>query len=212
MQKAVEFLYNAVPKFEGVIAEKRVYIFKGSSASTALLSPLYKQKVGKNGPVVSSKEEAEDLLTDMLDEGIFLRAAPIQNSIRFFEPDVSRDWSEDAFYVWIYEGSQLKTILGGAGLLVLALTFVMFPLWPGTLRTIVWYLGMLLVAFIVFLFVTAIVRLIVYAITAIVMKPGIWIFPNLFEDVGFFDSFVPLWEWDKGGSGNSASAVKPKAE
>ncbi|KAF9326081.1 Translocation protein S62 [Podila minutissima] len=25
--------------------------------------------------------------------------------------------------------------------------------------------------------------------------PGIWIFPNLFEDVGFVDSFIPLWGW-----------------
>ncbi|KAJ2561930.1 Translocation protein S62 [Coemansia sp. RSA 1836] len=25
---------------------------------------------------------------------------------------------------------------------------------------------------------------------------GLWIFPNLFEDVGFFESFVPLYGWE----------------
>ncbi|KAJ2101225.1 Translocation protein S62 [Coemansia sp. RSA 922] len=25
---------------------------------------------------------------------------------------------------------------------------------------------------------------------------GLWIFPNLFEDVGFFESFVPLYAWE----------------
>jgi translocation protein SEC62 len=26
-------------------------------------------------------------------------------------------------------------------------------------------------------------------------KPGVWLFPNLFADVGFIDSFIPVWGW-----------------
>jgi len=43
----------------------------------------------------------------------------------------------------------------------------------------------------------AVVRLVLYVITMIVVPPGIWIFPNLFEDVGIIESFIPFWEWDK---------------
>jgi len=40
------------------------------------------------------------------------------------------------------------------------------------------------------------VRLIFYIITVVVTPPGIWIFPQLFADVGFVDSFIPFYEWD----------------
>jgi len=41
----------------------------------------------------------------------------------------------------------------------------------------------------------AIVRLILFLVTIVAASPGIWLYPNLFEDVGFFDSFKPLWAW-----------------
>lgn len=73
---------------------------------------------------------------------------------------------------------------------------VMFPLWPPTLRLGVWYLSIAVLGLIGLFFVIAILRLIFWLITIVVAKPGIWIFPNLFEDVGFVDSFIPLWAWD----------------
>ena len=44
-------------------------------------------------------------------------------------------------------------------------------------------------------FAMALVRLIVFVATVFTIPPGLWIFPNLFEDVGFFDSFRPGWGW-----------------
>lgn len=44
-------------------------------------------------------------------------------------------------------------------------------------------------------FAMAIFRLILFLITMFVAAPGFWLYPNLFEDVGFFDSFKPLWAW-----------------
>merc|ERR1712000_299363 len=46
-------------------------------------------------------------------------------------------------------------------------------------------------------FVMAIFRLILFAITMFAVPPGLWLYPNLFEDVGFFDSFRPLWGWQE---------------
>ena len=46
-------------------------------------------------------------------------------------------------------------------------------------------------------FLMAIFRLILFCITYFALSPGLWLYPNLFEDVGFFDSFRPVWAWHK---------------
>ena len=89
------------------------------------------------------------------------------------------------FYAWFYEGSQLTTILGGVAMVLVIFAGVMFPLWPAKLRLGVWYLSILLLILIGLLIVLAIVRAILFVITWATMKRAIWIFPNLFEDVGF---------------------------
>jgi translocation protein SEC62 len=46
-------------------------------------------------------------------------------------------------------------------------------------------------------FAMSIFRLILFAITMFAVPPGLWLYPNLFEDVGFFDSFRPVWGWQE---------------
>lgn len=77
------------------------------------------------------------------------------------------------------------------------LAAVMFPLWPVTLRIGVWYLSMGLLGLIGLFFVMAICRLILFCATVFTVPPGLWLYPNLFEDVGFFDSFRPVWGWQE---------------
>jgi len=103
---------------------------------------------------------------------------------------------DDFYYIWFYEGSQWRQ-KAYAGLALLAVfAVVMFPLWPYILRRGVWYLSMGCLGLLGLFFALAIVRLIIFAVTiAAGPQPGIWIFPNLFEDVGFFDSFKPAWAW-----------------
>ncbi|KAI9138306.1 translocation protein Sec62 [Paraphysoderma sedebokerense] len=79
-------------------------------------------------------------------------------------------------------------------LVVIVLAGVMFPLWPDSLRQGVWYLSMGSLGLLGLLMVIAVIRLIVFLLTVVVGK-GIWIFPNLFADVGIIDSFKPAWEW-----------------
>ena len=135
-------------------------------------------------------------MEELLAAGFFLRARQVNNT-RFLQPDITRTWSDDALYAWVYEGSQWFTIVGALGLLVVAFALVMFPLWPASVRSLSRYAIYLAVGFVGFLVVTSIIRLIVFGITYFTTKPGIWIFPNLWEDCGFFESFVPLWDWHK---------------
>ncbi|KAI4280662.1 MAG: hypothetical protein L6R35_005848 [Caloplaca aegaea] len=119
---------------------------------------------------------------------------------------------EDLHYVWLYEGPQWKQKMYAAGALVLIMAVVMFPLWPVTLRIGVWYLSMGALGLIALFFAMAIFRAILFAVTYFAVPPGLWLYPNLFEDVGFFDSFRPVWGWQedkkkkksKKGSGNAA--------
>ncbi|KAL8987517.1 MAG: hypothetical protein Q9177_003278 [Variospora cf. flavescens] len=119
---------------------------------------------------------------------------------------------EDLHYVWLYEGPQWKQKMYAAGALVLIMAVVMFPLWPVTLRIGVWYLSMGALGLIGLFFAMAIFRAILFAVTYFAVPPGLWLYPNLFEDVGFFDSFRPVWGWQedkkrkksKKGSGNAA--------
>lgn len=132
----------------------------------------------------------------MIDTGLILRVSPINNT-RFLQPDVSRQWDDNAFFAWTFEGSQFWTLIGALALLVLAFSLVMYPLWPRQARNGTWYLMTLSMGLLVLLLALSVFRLIVFVATLFFYKPGIWIFPNLYEDVSFLDSFVPLWDWHK---------------
>lgn len=107
-----------------------------------------------------------------------------------------QDFLPDRYIVWFYEQVPIKTYLYAALALVGIFAVVLFPLWPLALRRGVWYLSMGMLGLIGAFFGLAIIRLVLYLITVVVAKPGIWIFPNLFEDLGVLESFVPFWSWE----------------
>ncbi|KAI9789184.1 MAG: Translocation protein S62 [Peltula sp. TS41687] len=100
-------------------------------------------------------------------------------------------------FVWLYEGPQWKQKLYAVGALVVIMAVVLFPLWPIKLRIGVWYLSMAMLGLIGLFFAMSIFRLILFCLTVFVVPPGLWLYPNLFEDVGFFDSFRPVWGWQE---------------
>jgi translocation protein SEC62 len=100
-------------------------------------------------------------------------------------------------YVWLYEGPQWKQKAMAAGALIVIMAVVMFPLWPIILRQGVWYLSVGMMGLLGLFFAMSIFRLILFCVTVFVVPPGLWLFPNLFEDVGFFDSFKPVWGWQE---------------
>jgi translocation protein SEC62 len=93
-----------------------------------------------------------------------------------------QDCKEELHYVWLYEGSQIKTKLYAAGALLVIFAIVLFPLWPMKMRLGVWYLSMGLLGLIGLFFAMSIVRLIIWGITAIALPVPWLLFPNLFED------------------------------
>lgn len=174
------------------------YLSLGKGAVNSLLKPEFRQTaVGKELGELT-RESAAQLLGSMIPHQFFLKVE------RPSDPDMPKNmlslvqyqsFGEDGVFVWRYEGSQLRTHLMAGGLLFIVLAGVMFPLWPVPLRLGVWYLSVGVLILLGLFFAMAIVRLILFMITWVVLKPGIWIFPNLFEDVGFVDSFIPFWGW-----------------
>lgn len=96
-----------------------------------------------------------------------------------------QSFAPDVYYAWFYDGSPFWNIVGGIAMVAVMLAGVMFPLWPTKLRIGVWYLSVAALCMVGLFIVIAIIRLILWCITKVAMPKAIWIFPNLFEDVGF---------------------------
>lgn len=101
----------------------------------------------------------------------------------------------DLHYVFLADTPSWKTQLYAVGALIAVFAIILFPLWPLKMRVGVWYLSMGMLGLIALFFAMALVRLILFMATVFTVPPGLWLYPNLFEDVGFFDSFRPLWGW-----------------
>ncbi|PWN91708.1 translocation protein [Acaromyces ingoldii] len=204
---------------QGVLNGKRHDYFKGTGAVKALLSPAYQKAASAKKselPKVTTEEEATTVLHSVIPYAFFLRVDRGEGTSKEGKPlqvNQMQMFKDEYYYAWFYEGSQLLLQLSGVGMILLMLAGVMFPLWPASMRVGVWYLSIGLLGLIGAFFGLAIVRLILWGITTLTMRPGIWIFPNLFEDVGFVDSFIPLWAWDvpppKKGKKAKAIAQKP---
>lgn len=116
-------------------------------------------------------------------------------------------------YMWIYEVPSIKNKVYSILALLAVFTVVLFPLWPMFMRQGVWYLSVAAMGVLGAFFAMAIFRLILFCVTVFAVPPGLWLFPNLFEDVGFFDSFKPAWGWQetkkKRKKSGQASGVMP---
>ncbi len=106
-----------------------------------------------------------------------------------------QEFGPDMYYVWLYEKVNPMSYVYGALVILGIFSVVLFPLWPVFMRKGVWYLSVAVMGLIGLIIFIAILRLILFAITVVVLPQGFWLFPNLFADVGFFESFVPLYGW-----------------
>ena len=124
-----------------------------------------------------------------------------------------QDAADAYHYVWFYEGAQWRQRAYALAALLAVIAIVLFPLWPFWARKGVWYLSMGCLGLVGAFFGLAIVRMIIFVFTVTLgPKPGIWIYPNLFEDVGFFDSFKPWWAWRETKEGLAAKKAEKKAK
>ncbi|RIB24852.1 translocation protein Sec62-domain-containing protein [Gigaspora rosea] len=182
---------------QGILNGKRVEYFKGKTAIKALQKDSYKKL--KNVPKITNEAEASRVLSDVMTHAFYLRVERSGESGARNRPlsvMSTQQWSDDQYYAWFYEGSQLMNYLGGLGLIGIVFAAVLFPLWPPILRDIVWYISVFILCLFGVFMILAVVRLVLFIITMIIVPPGIWLFPNLFADVGPIESFIPLWGWE----------------
>ncbi|XP_046584063.1 translocation protein SEC62-like [Haliotis rubra] len=115
-------------------------------------------------------------------------------------------------YVWIYDPVPLKTFLIGLLMVFGATALCLFPLWPEEVRVGVYYLSLAAAGFVGFILSLVVVRLVLFCLAwvASLGKHHFWFLPNLTEDVGFFDSFKPLYKHDYFGKDSKADKTKDK--
>ncbi|RMD40488.1 hypothetical protein DV735_g4642, partial [Chaetothyriales sp. CBS 134920] len=189
---------------------QRKDMFKVKRAIRALQSPAYEKARTKNAllPAVTDEASAKGVLAMLPLSMLALRVSKADpheghnHGPGKKEKRVKGLWTvkieqQQTFeplmhYVWLYEPQNWTTKLWG-GLLILAIfAVVLFPLWPLFMRRGVWYLSVGMMFLLAAFFAMAIFRLILFIITYFAVPPGLWLFPNLFEDVGFIESFIPL--------------------
>ncbi|SMR59074.1 unnamed protein product [Zymoseptoria tritici ST99CH_1E4] len=208
-----------------IFQDQRKEMFKVKRAIRALHSDAYKKARAKNPllPEVTDRVTAENTFKKLPLSLLALRVekddphaghdhGPVKGKrtkgLWTVKVVPQQEAADEFYYVWMYEGAQWKNKLYAGGALLLILLVVFFPVWPYKLRIGVWYLSMAMLGLLGLFFAMAIVRLIIFLATMFTVKPGLWLYPNLFEDVGFFDSFKPLWAWHE----DEAAMKKRKKE
>ncbi|KAL2158924.1 hypothetical protein VTH06DRAFT_2954 [Thermothelomyces fergusii] len=122
-----------------------------------------------------------------------------------------QDAADDMYYVWLWEGSQvMRKVYAGLALAAI-FALVCYPLWPAKLRQGGYYLSWGFLCFMGLFFAMAIFRVILFCVTYFVLPPGLWLFPNLWEDVSVVDSFKPVWAWHEPASKKKKKKSKKSA-
>lgn len=183
--------------------------FRVKRAIRALQDPSYEKCRAKNPllPELKSKQQCVETLAKLplnrlgfnvqkLETDIALaQGLKPQSGVPCVVVSPQQRFEDDDYIVWFYNPVPLSTRLYGLAALLCVAAVVVYPLWPYRLRIAAYYLSLAALGFICFLLVLGVVRLILFVITHFAVPPGIWLFPNLFADVGFFDSFKPLYSW-----------------
>ncbi|RVE62053.1 hypothetical protein OJAV_G00177030 [Oryzias javanicus] len=98
-------------------------------------------------------------------------------------------------YVWIYDPVHFKTFAMGLILVIAVIAATLFPLWPAEMRVGVYYLSVAAGCFVASILLLAVARCILFLLIWLVTggRHHFWFLPNLTADVGFIDSFRPLY-------------------
>lgn len=188
---------------------KKVDFFRYKRVARALLSDDYKQKQKKSAilPIINTDEDAMKYYIEVIKAGLVYpvnkitaeeakeKELSVERGFPNLIVDPKATLQPDEYYLWNYELPQPFAALYGVLFLVVVFGLILFPLWPYKLRLGVWYLSMGFLGLLGLFFAMALVRLVLFCITYPTMYPGFWLYPNLFADCGFFESFVPMTGW-----------------
>ncbi|OAA81476.1 translocation protein SEC62 [Akanthomyces lecanii RCEF 1005] len=193
-----------------ILNGERKDMFRVKRALRALQSPAYEKARKKNPllPEITDRASLENTFKLLPLSMLALRVSQIEPALgpNGKKPKrVKGQWNvrieqqqeaqDEMYYVWLWEGSQVKRQVYAALALVAIFAIVLYPLWPLKLRQGVYYLSWGMLGLLGLFFAMAIFRVILFCITYFAVPPGLWLYPNLWEDVSFMDSFRPVWAW-----------------
>lgn len=162
-------------------------ILNGSKRVQVMKAPdIFKAFQTQNMPVNEIKQTIEFLIGQC----VLVKANAKDNRCTI---DLSKRFDPDGSYIFVHEETNWINILMALVCVCLTLALFMHQLWPRSIRHYSSYLFYLLIGFLIFILSLGFVRLVVFVFTFFLYPPGIWLFPNLFADVGFIESFIPLW-------------------
>jgi translocation protein SEC62 len=99
---------------------------------------------------------------------------------------------EKMFMMWMIPKDTKRLSLFLMLIAFAVLLIVLFPIWPVSVKLVIWYISFYLLVFLISL---VIVRAIVWTIFFIIGL-DFWIFPNLLEDTYYvLDTFRPLYSF-----------------
>lgn len=201
-------LKNNLPEKEAMfVGIKRVNYFIGSKAVDILIESKWAKD--ESNAIFKTRQDVVTFLNELLFKKFYHRAKKIikmEGAKRKFKLDMHDVQTfEDSIqpYVWLYEPTSLKAWLCCIGVIVGVILICLFPLWPSSFRTGVYYICIAGLIFLSSILTLALLRHVVYFIlwTMTFGKLHFWILPNLTEDVGFFESFWPLYVIEKDDEG-----------
>ncbi|CAK9298915.1 unnamed protein product [Gordionus sp. m RMFG-2023] len=116
----------------------------------------------------------------------------------------------EQFYVWVYDPVPIKTWILGFFIVIGAIVICLFPLWPMAMRSGVYYLSLAGAGFLGVILFLALMRYVIFGAvwTMTLGTHHVWFLPNLLEDVGFVESFIPLYTHKKCHSASGVSKSK----
>lgn len=117
-------------------------------------------------------------------------------------------------YVWVYDPTSTKTYIIGSLLILGAIGICLFPLWPSQVREGVYYVSLAGASFLGGILGLAVFKYILFALIWVCTFGSVhfWLFPNLTEDVGFFESFVPVYKCNNTSSSSNDKKSSPDDE
>jgi len=177
---------------EAIEMDKRVYYLKGEKLVNFMVEPKKGAKWPKDLPKFKTRQEAIAVCKELCNYQYMHRSEKRGKGDLVISRD--RDFDESGIFTWIYEGDKSFSHLMTTLLIMGFLFCVCFPIWPNFLKVFAWYMS---VSFLLLIFFLVTVRG-VFFLFVWILGYDFWFLPNLFdEQLGFVDSFKPLYSFEK---------------
>uniref|UniRef100_A0A2K6K6W7 Translocation protein SEC62 n=1 Tax=Rhinopithecus bieti TaxID=61621 RepID=A0A2K6K6W7_RHIBE len=197
--------FNCPTKSTNMMGHRVDYFIASKAVDCLLDSKWAKAKKGEEA-LFTTRESVVDYCNRLLKKQFFHRALKEETpgtpkkketkkkfKLEPHDDQVFLDGNE--VYVWIYDPVHFKTFVMGLILVIAVIAATLFPLWPAEMRVGVYYLSVGAGCFVASILLLAVARCILFLIIWLITggRHHFWFLPNLTADVGFIDSFRPLY-------------------